>query len=159
MLTHSTVHGVTLCVQIWSLHDDLANTDKTPDGRTETLLTPVHVLHWEARQYVHNTIILQLAARQYNYISNEFRTPFNSKTRKTFFSQILKHFNKITAKWSGALHCLHRHQRNSVDADEDDKMTFGCCSWRRHWRQFRFELERPQALLNNFGHEFQSYKI
>jgi len=40
MLTHSTVHSVTvrlqtLCVQIWSVQDDLANRDEMPDGRTE----------------------------------------------------------------------------------------------------------------------------
>jgi hypothetical protein len=53
------------CVQMWSLQDDQANREETPDGRTKTLLTLVHGLQLAPRQYVHNTIILQSAARQY----------------------------------------------------------------------------------------------
>jgi hypothetical protein len=133
-----------------------ANRDETADGTTKTLLTAVHGLRWEARQCGQNTIILQLAARQYNCISNEFRTPFNSRTKKTFYSQTLKHFNKTADKWRGALHCLRQYQGRSVGGDQDDdRMTFGCCSWRWYWQQFRFELELPHELLNNFEHKFQ----
>jgi hypothetical protein len=133
-----------------------ANRDERADGTTETLLTAVHGLRWEARQCGHSTIILQSATRQNKCISNEFQTPFNSRTKKTFYSQILKHFKKTVDKWLGALHCLRQYQGRSVDGDEDDdNMTFGCWSWRWYWRQLRFELELPHALLNNFEHEFR----
>jgi hypothetical protein len=75
MLTHSNVHSVivklqTLCVQIWSHQYDQANRDEATDGRSDRLLTLVQRLHWEARQDVNNTILLQLPAHL--YVNNIF---------------------------------------------------------------------------------------